>query len=379
MRDKLKFRLKKLLDIHGISGQETLVRQYVKKEIKNKVDNVIIDDYGNLLATKVFGEAKGNPVIMLNAHMDTVKATNRDKIVVEQNGVFRAYYHGKTTVLGADDRAGIAIVLSILDNVPSSFEGTLKLSFTREEEIGCIGASRIDKKFYNDVDLNITFDRRGNKDIVVGTWGAPFCSNVVGHTLENIAKRNNFDYRCVSGGVSDAYEFSYKGINSVNLSVGYENEHTSNEFLVYKDLNVAYEFGLAILGDIGLYDYEGFGEVPLRSNQWVEDYDYKSYGKSKTKANWDKFYESEYEGHGYNEGDYGYTGSYGYELEYTPFVYEQNGKIIISNNFDEVEIMAEHVDSLITQLKTMRDLSTYKKAIDLEDEKEYYKQEKEMM
>lgn len=375
MKDKLKFRLNKLLNIHGISGNETQVRQYVKKEIKNKVDWLKTDDYGNLLAYKVYGKAEGNPVIMLNAHMDTVKSTLRDKIVVEQNGVFRAYYHGKTTVLGADDRAGIAIVLSILDNVPNEFNGTIKLSFTREEEIGCIGASRVDSKFYDNVDLNITFDRRGNKDIVVGTWGAPFCSDVVGYTLENIAKRNNFDYKCISGGISDAYEFSNKGVNSVNLSVGYENEHTSNEFLVYKDLNVAYEFGLAILNDIGSYDYEDFGEVPLRSNQWVEDYDYKS----KTKANWEKYYENEYEGSGYSERDYGYSSGYGYECNYAPFVYEQNGKIIISNNFDEVDVSLEHIDSLITQLTTMRDLSLHKKAIDLEDEKEYYKQEKGMM
>lgn len=378
--NKLKFRLKKLLDIYGISGQETLVRQYVRKEIKDKVDFIQTDDYGNLLATKVFGKAEGNPVIMLNAHMDTVSKTNENKIVVEQNGVFRAYYHGKTTILGADDRAGIAIIINILDNVPSSFEGTLKLSFTREEEIGCIGASHVDSKFYEDVDLSITFDRRGNKDIVVGTWGAPFCSNNVGYTLENIAKNNKFDYSCVSGGISDAYEFSNKGTNSVNISVGYENEHTSNEFLVYKDFHVAYEFGLAILKDVGMYDYENFGEVPLRSNQWVEDY--KPTSKTKVAQKWEDYYGDDYEASDYkydsemysNYSNYSnYPESREIDSSYFAFAYEHLGQVIISNNFDEVPISYEDIDSLINQLQSIKAVNDCKNAMDLDDMKESIK------
>lgn len=326
MNKKMKSQLVRLLNIHGISGKESNVRKYIKKELAPLVDKMFIDIYGNLLAVKKFGETDGKPVIMLNAHMDTVSTVKSNKTVREQSGVFTAHCKGKRTVLGADDRAGIAIVLSIIENIPNNFEGTVKISFTREEEIGVIGASNMVEDFYRDVDLSLTFDRRGNNDIVVGTMGFPFCSNSVGYTLENISKLNGFDYKCVEGGVSDAYEFSSKNVNSVNLSVGYEGEHTDGEFLVYKDMCIARDLGLSILKDISLYDYENFGDVPLENN-WVTNYTSNS--------------------------NYYYDKYHSYEDSY-PEVDSDSSKIYIYNNFSELEINKEHLDGLINQLQMLK-------------------------
>lgn len=338
MKDKMKSRLVRLLNIYGVSGEEKNVRKYIRKEIKDLVDYMETDSYGNLLAVKKVGRTEGKPVIMLNAHMDTVSKVLKNKVVVEESGVFRAYYGKKQTVLGADDRAGIAVVISILDNIPNSFEGTIKVSFTREEEIGCIGASKVDEDFYSDVDLSVTFDRKGNKDIVVGTWGHPFCSNEVGNALENISKSNNFEYRCIEGGISDAYEFSFNEINSVNISVGYENEHTNSEFLVYKDMHIAYEFGLSILKDISMYDYKDFGYVPRKSNNWVGEYvesgfrSYENYDKTDLLMIED-----------------------GYDNEnIAPYVWTHGGKVIIDNTYDAIEFDESYLDSLISQLKAIK-------------------------
>ena len=342
MNSEMKSRLIRLLNIYGVSSEEKQVRKYIRKELKSLVDYMKTDDYGNLIAVKEFGNVENGPVIMLNAHMDTVTGVSKKKVVKEENGIFRAYDRGLKSVLGADDRAGIAIVLSIVENVPSSFNGTIKIAFTREEEIGCVGASQMDDKFYKDVDLSITFDRRGNKDIVVGTYGVPFCSNEVGNALENISKSNNFEYKCVEGGISDAYEFSAYNINSVNLSVGYENEHTKDEFLVYKDMNIAYEFGIAILKDISMYDYRGFGDVPKKSNNWVGGYKNKK----------DKYYYSDYDlGYGYDS--YDNYDNYG-EIDDSPFVWVHKGKVIIDNTLDAVEFDKKHLDSLILQLQGIK-------------------------
>src|SRR5205085_3510548 len=253
----------KLLKIHGVSGQEQNVRSYLEKVLPNFMDEVVVDTYGNLLATKKIGNGKG-ATVLLSAHMDTVKCVLADRNVLENNGVITS----SKGALGADDRGGIAIILEVLRNVEKlSFEGTLKIAFSREEEIGCVGASKIDPKWYEGVDLAIVVDRRGNRDIVVGCFEA-FCSDEVGHFMENCSALQGMDWKCVEGGISDATQFSAKGVNSVNLSAGYMNEHTEREFAVFSDMCDTVRLILQVFGVINDHCHK-FGEVPYE-NQWVE-------------------------------------------------------------------------------------------------------------
>ncbi|MCQ6254235.1 M42 family metallopeptidase [Methanocaldococcus sp.] len=60
--------LKKLSKLHGISGREDSVREFMKKELEKYCDEVIIDNFGNLIAKK--GD-KGKK-IMIAAHMDEI-------------------------------------------------------------------------------------------------------------------------------------------------------------------------------------------------------------------------------------------------------------------------------------------------------------------
>jgi endoglucanase len=65
---KIKNLLEKLSNAHGISGYEGNVREIIKKEIEPYVDEVKVDTFGNLIATK-----KGkSPSVMLAAHMDEI-------------------------------------------------------------------------------------------------------------------------------------------------------------------------------------------------------------------------------------------------------------------------------------------------------------------
>jgi len=65
---RIKNLLEKLSNAHGISGYEGSVREIIKQEIESYVDEVKIDTFGNLIATK-----KGkSPSVMLAAHMDEI-------------------------------------------------------------------------------------------------------------------------------------------------------------------------------------------------------------------------------------------------------------------------------------------------------------------
>jgi putative aminopeptidase FrvX len=269
---KLKDQLIELLNIYGISNNEAPVRDYLMPILENLMDTATVDDYGNLIGVRKCGTGAG-ATVLLSAHMDTVRGVRADKKVIERDGIFSATLpDGKRGILGADDRAGIAIILNVLEHIPESFNGVIKVAFSREEEIGCIGASNMDKSFYKDVNLAIVVDRNGNRDIVVGCSNA-FCSDAVGDFMEEVSQVAGMDYKCVEGGISDAVVFSENGVNSINLSAGYFYEHTEREFVSIFNME---DTSTLILQAISLINgfYKQFGKVPV-TNRWVDFRSYK--------------------------------------------------------------------------------------------------------
>lgn len=97
---------------------------------------------GNLIAT-LPGTVPNAPAIFFAAHMDTVEP-NPDLQIVVDGDVLRS--DGRT-ILGADDRAGIAPLVEALEtiverNLP---HGTIQAIFTVCEEIGLLGAKNLDR------------------------------------------------------------------------------------------------------------------------------------------------------------------------------------------------------------------------------------------
>jgi putative aminopeptidase FrvX len=293
-----------------------------------------------LLGEKKIGNGEG-ATILLSAHMDTVRGVLYDRVLIENNGV----YTSSKGALGGDDRAGIAIVMEVLRNIDSlSFEGIIKVAFSREEEIGCIGSGKIDPKWYEDVDLAIVVDRKGNRDIVTGCYGA-FCSNAVGVFFEEVSKMQGMDWKAVEGGVSDAMTFAYEGINSVNLSAGYMHEHTDKEYLIFEDMRDTVRLILQAFGVVNNF-YATFGEVPA-DNKWST-----SYTKTAKKAS---KYEDSYKSYGY--GSY-YEDSfvediYAEEADKNGdvYIYEVGHEIVIQQGEDEIILSHASLKSLLGQIK----------------------------
>ena len=63
--------LKALCTIDGISGDETLVRQYIINQIKDSVTSYSVDNLGNILAYKK-GSKSSDKKLLVSAHMDEV-------------------------------------------------------------------------------------------------------------------------------------------------------------------------------------------------------------------------------------------------------------------------------------------------------------------
>ncbi len=133
-----------LVRIDAPAKAERPVADYLKKRLKNYhiredgAGRAIGGNCGNLVV-EIPGD--GRRSVLLSAHMDTVKPTMGIKTRV-LHGIIST--DGKT-ILGADDRAGIAILLELVEHlrVARVSHPPLELVFTVAEEIGLQGAKQI--------------------------------------------------------------------------------------------------------------------------------------------------------------------------------------------------------------------------------------------
>ena len=109
------------------------------------------DEIGNLIG-KWPAKGKQTPPIMLNAHMDTVQPTPGMRPVVKADGV----YSDGSSVLGADDKAGVAAIVEAVLAVHDAGvdHGPIELVFTVGEDVGQFGADAFDP---NDIDARVAF------------------------------------------------------------------------------------------------------------------------------------------------------------------------------------------------------------------------------
>lgn len=127
-----------LVQVDSPSGHEGKVREYVFNFLSNLGLKPIKDNYGNLIV-KVKGI--GEP-LLLGSHLDTVEPGRNIKPRVK-DGIIKS--DGKT-ILGADNKVAVAVLLELLKNITKKKIKTkpLDVIFTRFEEAGTLGAVNLD-------------------------------------------------------------------------------------------------------------------------------------------------------------------------------------------------------------------------------------------
>ncbi len=154
-----------LVQIDSESRNERGVADYVTAKLKTlgyavKEDGAgahIGGNAGNVIAYHA-GNCAGKSVLFC-AHMDTVAPGNGVKPVVE-DGIVRS---DGTTVLGGDDKAGIAAILEALEMIHASetAHGPIQVVFTVAEEVGLLGAKYLALDALAPVDAAFFFDSDG--------------------------------------------------------------------------------------------------------------------------------------------------------------------------------------------------------------------------
>jgi tripeptide aminopeptidase len=163
--DHLYNTLIELLGIPSTSGHEEQVRDYLERYLSTLGLSTCIDVSGNLIAT-LTGEGKP---LLLNAHMDRVPPGLGHRPVL-RDGIL---YSDGTTNLGADDAAGIVIILETLRRIEEQHVShpPLVIVFTVQEEAGMCGATRFDSSRWHVTD-GIVFDNAFEAGVVVSQGAA---------------------------------------------------------------------------------------------------------------------------------------------------------------------------------------------------------------
>lgn len=215
--------LKEMLTYRRPSRSNT-EKEFINKFIK-PIKNMKEDHHGNVYLSL------GNSDTLFSCHTDTVHRKEGIQGYVDDT-VFGVIYKDDGEILGADNTAGVWIMLSLIaHNIPGLY------LFHKDEEIGGLGSSWIAKtrpQYIENITKAIAFDRKGQHEVITHQYMGRCCSDTFGNSL---AKFIGLDYTISDEGIfTDTANYTNFINECTNISVGYENEHTKNEYLDYNFL-----------------------------------------------------------------------------------------------------------------------------------------------
>jgi tripeptide aminopeptidase len=151
-----------LVRIDSESGEEAPFIEHLRGLFAQELGaTCTLDSYGNLIARVPGKGSKRREPIVLGAHADTVKPGKGIEPVIA-GGVIRS---SGGTILGADDKAGIA---EILEGVRTAERRPpVEILITRGEEIGLQGAKNLDPKAVT-AKTGFIFDSDSLDTVIVG-------------------------------------------------------------------------------------------------------------------------------------------------------------------------------------------------------------------
>ncbi|MCK5404362.1 MAG: M20/M25/M40 family metallo-hydrolase [Desulfobulbaceae bacterium] len=166
-----------LCEIDSPSRKEGRVCAYLKEFFATRTpgatlfednsNSVTGSDCGNLIV-RFEGELDKEPVF-LNAHMDTV-APGEGVKVQREGDIFKS--HGET-VLGGDDKSGIAILCETILSLQEKRTPyrPVEFIFTTCEEIGLLGAKNLESSLVQS-SMGVALDSVGTDEIIIGAPAA---------------------------------------------------------------------------------------------------------------------------------------------------------------------------------------------------------------
>ena len=237
--------------IHSPSKKEGLLSKYIQSLLDKAGIEYKVDKHH-----QIYNINPNKPLVC--AHMDQVQQTSCEYTVIHNEYIYGFNDH-KQVGLGADDKNGVWILIKLLQQYPD-----LSFIFSVQEETG--------GKIYDlcqDIDISnipyaLIFDRKGGGDIIGASNN--YCCNDLEQAIATIGE--DYGYESAQGIYSDCDALS-EYIACANLSCGYYNAHTDNEYTNVKELVNALDFGKALINDLPRQRYK----LANNHNYWKDIYE----------------------------------------------------------------------------------------------------------
>jgi hypothetical protein len=188
---------------------------------------------------------------LFSCHVDTVHSSAESDGSLQELFYDPSFGHiflgdkTKSTCLGADDGAGIYIMLKMIEaNVTGTY------IFHRGEEKGGISAYAMSKKhepWLKKFDACIAFDRPGDHEVIC-TQGGQVCASVgFGTQLASALNEHGLKYEVSHRGVfTDSKVYRQIIPECINLGVGYYSQHGTSEYLDWNHVTAMTKAAIAL-------------------------------------------------------------------------------------------------------------------------------------
>lgn len=211
----------------GSQTEADWIARFIEPVLAKCASEYWTDEYGNIFA--VVGPYL--PRHAWTAHTDTVgKTEGRVSVEIVDDEV--RVPKGRNTCLGADDGAGCAILLEMIE---AGVEGLY--CFFASEEVGGIGSRGVATKepeLFADIDFAVAFDRRGETSVITHQGCGRCASDAFAQALADAFNARHDDNMFMpdpTGVFTDTANLIDLVGECSNISVGYQAEHGPRETL----------------------------------------------------------------------------------------------------------------------------------------------------
>jgi len=267
--------LKSVLTVPTHTYQEELMVQYICDWLKEKNIEFTVDEHLNVYAVKGEIPDRGMyPCVV--CHTDTVHEIDTINVVEEMlpnshremKLSLKAYNNeGEPTGIGGDDKCGVFACLELLEEMD-----VIKAAFFVSEETGCHGSRYADQSFFSNVGYVIQFDGPENWMITETCFGAKLfdrdgeffntCDKILTEGMNDKKKYMVHPY-------TDVYALKSKfDFSCINISIGYYQYHTKNEYVVVEDVFNGIDMGKKMIQELGYKKYELDPQKSLSFRYW---------------------------------------------------------------------------------------------------------------
>lgn len=257
--------LKEVLSVPTKTYKEHLMVEYLVEWLEQNKISYFVDEHNNVYATKQESDELPEnfyfPCVI--SHTDTVHEIDtiniHEELLRNSQGELKpslkAYNDfGKPTGIGGDDKCGVFACLTLLKDLPN-----LKAAFFVSEETGCHGSKKADKNFFSNVGYCIQFDAPFNWMVTEFSMGVRMfdrqsdffkkCNAVLTEGFSNKQKYGSHPFTDVYA-LKKSFDFS-----CINISIGYYNYHTPDEYVVVEDTFNGIDVGEKMIVELGYKKY----------------------------------------------------------------------------------------------------------------------------